>query len=227
MSAEPQARPDLDAGASGETTPADPDGTSQKAVERFELFTHWITVLGLVLTIGLVVVGLATGTLRSVDAVREFLGQFGLWAPVVFTFIQAIQCISPVVPGGVGVVAGPILFGPVVGTLCNYVGQSLGSTAAFLIARRLGRPLVESRMRSDRTRKYLAWLDHPHYTRYFALAIVLPVAPDDLLCYLSGLTSMRKRTFLAIILLGKPWSIMAYSFGTIALLNYLFPGLGL
>ncbi len=196
------------------------------AVRRFERISHWVTVVGLLVTVGLVVAGFVSGTFASVGALRDFVEQFGLWAPAVFTVIQATQCVFPVIPGAAGVVAGPILFGPVLGTICNYIGQSIGSFAAFLIARRLGRPLVETRLKSARSRRYLAWLEHPHYIRYFAAAIVLPVAPDDLLCYLTGLTQMRKRTFMLIILLGKPWSIMAYSFGWIAILNYLFPGAG-
>ena len=41
----------------------------------------------------------------------------------------------------------------------------------------------------------------------FAAAIFFPVAPDDLLCYLAGLTEMRLGKFVLIILLGKPLSI--------------------
>lgn len=198
-----------------------------EAVRRFERISHWVTVLGLLFTAVLVIAGFASGTFRSVAAVRDFVWQFGILAPVVFTGMQAIQCVFPVIPGGAGIVAGPILFGPVLGTVCNYAGQSIGSVAAFLIARRLGRPLVESRMHSQRSRRYLTWLEHPHYARWFTVAIAMPVAPDDLLCYLTGLTGMKLRTFVLIILLAKPWSVMAYSFGTIAILNYLFPGLGL
>lgn len=206
--------------------PGAEQSASNDAVLRFDRISHWVTVVGLVFTAGLVIAGFASGTFRSVAAVREFLGHFGVLAPLAFTGIQAIQCVFPVIPGGAGVVAGPILFGPVVGTICNYVGQCIGSIAAFLISRRLGRALVESRMRSARSRKYLAWLDHPHYARWFAGAIALPVAPDDLLCYLTGLTDMKLRTFVLIIVLCKPWSVMAYSFGIIAILNHLFPGMG-
>ena len=38
-------------------------------------------------------------------------------------------------------------------------------------------------------------------------------APDDLLCYIAGLTKMTLKKFTAIILLGKPGSILLYSLG--------------
>ena len=40
---------------------------------------------------------------------------------------------------------------------------------------------------------------------------LLPLAPDDFLCYFSGLTGMSAKRFTWIIVLGKPWCILAYS----------------
>ena len=62
-----------------------------------------------------------------------------------------------------------------------------------------------------------------HFTRAFALAIALPVAPDDLLCYIAGTTRMTWRTYVAIILLCKPWALIAYGLGVSALLLRFLP----
>ncbi len=35
--------------------------------------------------------------------------------------------------------------------------------------------------------------------------------PDDFFCYFSGLTKMKVKKFAAIIIVGKPWCILAYS----------------
>lgn len=40
---------------------------------------------------------------------------------------------------------------------------------------------------------------------------VLPLFPDDFFCYFTGITKMTVRKFAAIIVLGKPWCILAYS----------------
>ena len=47
----------------------------------------------------------------------------------------------------------------------------------------------------------------------YALLIFLPVAPDDFLCYLAGVSRMRLTRFTTIILLGKPAAILMYSMG--------------
>mgnify|MGYP001402575416 CR=1 FL=1 len=52
------------------------------------------------------------------------------------------------------------------------------------------------------------------YDVLFALSILLPLAPDDYLCYFSGLINMSVKKFVLIILLAKPWCILFYSFGT-------------
>ncbi len=62
--------------------------------------------------------------------------------------------------------------------------------------------------------KYEAWTtEQNRFTKLFAIAIFLPVAPDDFLCYLAGTTNMRAWQFVLIILLGKPFSIALYSLG--------------
>ena len=49
------------------------------------------------------------------------------------------------------------------------------------------------------------------FHKWFAVCIFLPFAPDDLLCYLAGLTRMSYRKFMLIILLGKPFGVTMYS----------------
>ena len=49
------------------------------------------------------------------------------------------------------------------------------------------------------------------FEKFFALAIFFPVAPDDFLCYLAGVTKMSAKTYIAIIVLLKPFTILMYS----------------
>ena len=50
------------------------------------------------------------------------------------------------------------------------------------------------------------------YDIFLFVATLLPLFPDDFLCYFSGLVKMDKKKFIWIILLGKPWCILAYSY---------------
>ncbi len=154
------------------------------------------------------------GIFSSQEKLQTFIAGFGVVGGIVFVLIQIIQVVIPIIPGGVSCLAGVLLFGGVMGFVYNYVGICIGSILAFLIAKVYGKPLLEKMFQPKLLEKYDNWTETRHrFAKLFALAIFLPVAPDDFLCYLAGTTNMNLRTFTAIILLGKPCSIAAYSLG--------------
>lgn len=59
------------------------------------------------------------------------------------------------------------------------------------------------------------------FTKLFALAIFLPFAPDDFLCYLAGTTKMKLGSFTCIILAGKPAAIALYSLGLMTVFSHI------
>lgn len=177
-----------------------------------------MTFFGLVLTITFILYGIHTKLFVSSEALHSFLTRFGLFAVLIFILIQAIQVVIPIIPGALGCLAGVIIFGPVEGFLYNYIGICMGSLIAFLLARRYGMGLVEKMSKPKLLEKYSVWLNSDKFDKWFAVAIFLPVAPDDFLCYLAGITKISLKKFLMIILTGKPLAIAAYSMG----LNLIF-----
>lgn len=170
------------------------------------------TLLGLIACGVFIVYGFQRQIFTSQDALRSFVGGFGAFGAVVFVMFQAVQVVVPILPGGLGCLAGVLLFGPWLGFVYNYVGICLGSIAAFLLAKLYGRPILSVLFRQETIEKYEGWTNR-HFARWFALAIFFPVAPDDFLCWLAGTTKMTLGRFSAIILLGKPASIALYSLG--------------
>ena len=159
------------------------------------------------------------GLLTDLGALQTWAAELGIWAAAAFIAFQAIQVVIPVLPGGLGCLAGVLLFGPWYGFAYNYVGICAGSMAAFGVARYCGRPLLERMFSRKLLLKYDHWLGQKSFAKWFALAIFLPVAPDDFLCYLAGTTSMRWRQFTVIILACKPFAIAAYSTGLTVAMN--------
>ena len=174
----------------------------------------WInaaTALGVTGMLAFAVYGYRHGIFRSRENMEAFLRPFGAGAPILFLLIQAV-------------LAGVILFGAGWGFVYNYLGICAGSFAAFLLARKYGRDLVCSITGKKAYEKYSHWLNGgKKFDVLFAAAIFFPFAPDDLLCYLAGLTKMTSRRFLVIILLGKPVSIALYSLGLWMFMTKLIP----
>lgn len=187
-----------------------------------------ISIVGLILTTGFMYWCWKQGILTSQENMQKFIMGFGTAAGIIFILIQIIQVIIPVIPGGVSCVAGVIVFGAGMGFVYNYVGICIGSILVFLIAKRYGRPLMVKMFDKKLIDKYESWTEkNGRFTKLFALAIFLPVAPDDFLCYLAGTTRMKLKTFTAVILLGKPLSIAAYSMGLNLILQTMLKGVAL
>ncbi len=149
--------------------------------------------------------------LRSVEELQAYMLRFGVCAPLVLTVIQALQVVVPVLPGLLGCAAGSVLFGPAVGFLCNYTGICLGSIAAYYLAKRYGTKII---LMLFSEKQYKTWSEraarYRSYGAFLFVATLLPLFPDDFLCYFSGLICMDAKRFIRIILLGKPWCILAY-----------------
>ena len=187
-----------------------------------------ISMLGLILTAGFMYWAWKQGILTSQENMQKFIMGFGTAAGIIFVLIQIIQVIIPVIPGGVSCVAGVIVFGAGMGFVYNYVGICIGSILVFLIAKRYGRPLMVKMFDKKLIDKYESWTEkNGRFTKLFALSIFLPVAPDDFLCYLAGTKRMKLKTFTAVILLGKPLSIAAYSMGLNLILQTMLKGVAL
>lgn len=156
--------------------------------------------------------GYMNGKFKSVETFETYISSFGFMAPAVFVFIQAVQVVIPVVPGFVGCAAGAVMFGTGMGFVYNYVGICAGSIIAFWLARRFGTSFVKRVVAEDKYDKYTKWISEKKcFTVVLWLTILLPLAPDDVFCYLSGLTKMSGKKFTGIILAAKPWCILAYS----------------
>ena len=156
--------------------------------------------------------GYLDGHFQSMESMRAYIGKFGLFAPVILIVIQALQVVLPVLPGFLGCIVGAGMFGAMGGFLCNYIGISAGSIIAFLLAKRFGSGLVQQMISMEKYHSFVAWIERKKcYTIILFLSILLPLAPDDFLCYFSGLMGMSTKKFTWIILSAKPWCILGYS----------------
>lgn len=181
-----------------------------------------ISIIGLGISIALTIYFINLGAFKDLDSLRGLVGESIILGPIIFILIQILQVVIPIIPGGISTAAGVLIFGPYAGFIYNYLGICIGSIIIFLLGRRYGKPFILS-MISDKTyNKYIGWLDNQHrFEKLFALAIFLPIAPDDALCLMAGLTSMSVKKFTWIILLAKPLSIFLYSMALIYGGNFL------
>ncbi|WP_125608444.1 VTT domain-containing protein [Lapidilactobacillus bayanensis] len=176
------------------------------------------SLLSVVAMIGLAIYWYRLGIFRSQATLNQYIDQRHVIGPVIFILIQIIQVVIPIIPGGISTGVGVILFGPINGFIYNYVGIVIGSFINFFLARRYGQNFILHMIPQKIFDKYTnqkRFRSQKAFDLFFALAIFLPVAPDDVLVMIAGLTKMTWAKFSAIIIFLKPFTIAAYSFALI------------
>lgn len=190
--------------------------------QKTAIYLNLCTLLGLAGMIWFIWYGIQNRIFVSQEALELFLKPFGMLGPVLFILLQMVQVVIPILPGAIGCLGGVLIFGPLWGFVYNYIGISVGSILAFCLSRRYGRPFVYRMIGEKNYEKYIGWLNKGKgFDKAFAAAIFFPVAPDDLLCYIAGLTQMSLKKFMLIIFLGKPGSIFLYSLGLTGIMEIL------
>lgn len=193
---------------------------SEKNSVAFKIGIRITTIVITILLCIFIIYGLKEGIFSSNKELVLYMKKLGIIAPLLFIVIQIVQVVFPVIPGGASCAAGVLAFGPVLGFIYNYIGLCIGSVVSFFISRRYGMKIVRKLFKEETIDKYLTYIHEHKFDKIFFWGIFLPGAPDDLLCYIAGITKMKFKTFLWIIILGKPLALLGYSIG-LNLLSFL------
>lgn len=130
---------------------------------------------------------------QAQDVWRDRIVAFGIFAPLAFILIQALQVIiTPISHYSIGVVGG-FLYGPYLGALFNWIGRMIGHITAFFIARYFGRKVAEKFVKQETLDKYDRYISNKSFILF--ILYFLPLFPDDELSYLAGLSKMKFRMF--------------------------------
>ena len=161
----------------------------------------------------------ATGIItkiNSIKALRDYISEFGNMAVFLFILFCFLQVVILPVPGSIAVAAGVALFGPLKCSIFSFIGIVLGSIVAFAIGRWIGYKAVKWIAGEDTLDKWLEKLKGKDYL-ILSIMFLLPLFPDDVLCFIAGLSSMSWPYFLIMIVITRAISVFttAYSFGLI------------
>lgn len=179
------------------------------------IYKSCITVYIFLLIAGAITyVLLRTGFLevaRDEQKFQEFLRRSGTWMAPVFILLQFLQVVVLPIPSTVTVVAGAALFGPLVGSLYSLLGIVTGSLVAFLIGRYAGHRVVAWLIGEETLQKWLKKIKGKDKLLLSAM-FLLPVFPDDVLCFVAGLSSMSLFLFLGVIIISRILAVFTTSY---------------
>lgn len=155
----------------------------------------------------------AAGTLSKVNvqAAKEYILSFGIWAPVVSFLLMVLQSVAAPLPAFIITFANAGLFGWVKGAILSWSSAMAGAALCYAIARIYGRSAVEK----FTTRAALREVD-VFFERYGKWAVLiarlLPFVSFDVVSYAAGLTSMGFWEFFWATGLGQLPATIVYSY---------------
>lgn len=138
----------------------------------------------------------------SQETLKEFILRFDFLAPLILIALISLQILISPLPGQItGLVSG-YLFGIVLGTIYSITGIIIGSYIVLLLSRRYGRPFAEKMVKKKTVEKFDRITDKAGPFTLF-LIYLLPIFPDDTICYLAGLTKIKIGILVVISGLGR------------------------
>jgi uncharacterized membrane protein YdjX (TVP38/TMEM64 family) len=147
----------------------------------------------------------------SPDAVRAWVLGYGIYAPVALFLLQVAQVAVAPLNNFIINFAGGYIFGPWMGFVYNYVGWIVGAVIVFWFSRFFGRGFVNLFVKEKKLIGFDEIMAKGKYIVFMLL--LLPGPPDDFLVYFIGLSnSIRFRTFLWMVVIGKIPGKIATSF---------------
>ncbi len=132
------------------------------------------------------------------DAICEKVRSYGVFAPVVFVLLMALQIVIAFIPGGPLELIGGMLFGSWLGLLVTVLGALLGTLTVYVLVRRFGKPLVDFFVPEEKTAKFKILQDEEKLEFWVFILFLIPGIPKDLLTYFVPLTKIRGRDFILI-----------------------------
>jgi len=138
----------------------------------------------------------------DVKNMREFVLNFGALAPIVFIFLHILQILIAPIPGQVVGFAGGYIFGIWLGTLYSIIGTVLGTLVVIFLAKKLGKPFVLKMVKEEDYNKFNKFCEEKGLPFLF-LIYLLPFFPDDILSFVIGLSKIKVKKIIPIVILGR------------------------
>jgi uncharacterized membrane protein YdjX (TVP38/TMEM64 family) len=148
------------------------------------------------------------------EQIREWLSSAGVFAPFLYMGIMALAVIVSPIPSLPLDIAAGAFFGPYFGTLYSVAGALAGAAVSFMIARLIGRELIERFLGGHIN--FCTHCSDKVLTRIVFMSRFLPVVSFDIVSYGAGLTKMSLKYFLLATFFGMIPLTFAYNyFGSI------------
>ncbi|WP_133128934.1 TVP38/TMEM64 family protein [Legionella nagasakiensis] len=144
---------------------------------------------------------------QNIPIIIHWIDKLGFIAPLIFLLLYCFATLS-FLPTMVLTLAGGILFGPILGTLFNLIGATLGASCAFFISRHFAFDWLANKQNKP-INKLITGVERWGW-QFIALLRIVPIVPFSLVNYGLGLTRIKfSHYFMTTIIFLIPTEIVS------------------
>jgi len=162
-------------------------------------------LLGIALMISWIFRAELISTMRwfsNLDAVTTDMKSIGFFGPIVLFTLFVLQVFLAFIPGQALMVACGYLYGFWGGFLLSWLSLVVGGEMAFVLARRYGRRFAERWVSSQVLSRWDKTAQGQGIA-FFTISLILPLIPNDAMCYVAGLGKISRPRFVTANMLGR------------------------
>ena len=144
----------------------------------------------------------------SVEALRKYVESYGKNAVWIFIVLQFLQVVVLPIPAVITVAAGVLLFGAFKSAVYSCIGIIVGSLVAFFIGKVFGYKVAKWLVGKENLDKWLNVIKGKDKI-ILTFMFLFPFFPDDVLCFVAGITTMSPLFFIIMIFITRIISVFA------------------
>lgn len=145
----------------------------------------------------------------GIETIKQYLLSDRQEAMFIFVLLYVIRLLV-LLPGATLIILGGTLFGPINGFLLSMIGMGLSETLIYIIAK----VFSNSKMKKSIKVRHpdIEPLMEKYNFRFLALGVLCPIAPSDVVCFVSASVGLNYIKYILTIIISNIPLIMLYSY---------------
>lgn len=167
---------------------------------KYFIILLWIILIGVLKLYNLIPI--------NIYFFKDFLLNQAIYAALIFTGLWVAR-LAVLIPGVTLMVLGAMCFGPIYGFLLSLLGILLSESIVFFIAK----TFLSKKLNKLLDKKYSGLRKQLQKDNYklLALGIICPIAPTDIICFLSASSDIKFSTYIYTVAIANIPLMALYS----------------
>ena len=142
-------------------------------------------------------------SIENIDDVVAFLEKYETQSIFVYIGLQIVQIVISIIPGQVFQMAAGYIYGFWPALLFAMTGALLGTTLSLMLAKALGRDLLQIFFGEEKMSYYIERLNSKKMYAIVFFLYLIPGIPKDMVSYAAGVSEIKFKPFIIISALGR------------------------